>query len=128
MPKRLFHFAEEGKTEEIVRLIQEGINIHSKNENGDNALLIAAHRGHVDTVRLLLDSGAYLHSTNNSGFTPLITAAMQCHTEVVRVILEYSKKTSNRTTPSAVAVMAAKSLDYREGCGEVANMLRSNPG
>ena len=116
-----------GDLAEIERLIGEGVNIHYENENGDNALIIAAKRGYMDVVRVLLEAGSHIYSTNKYGHNPLIVAAMQCHPEVVKVILEFSKKVSERKTPSVVAIMAANSLES-QGCTDVAEMLRTNPG
>jgi ankyrin repeat protein len=123
----LFHFSAQGNNEEIAKLIAAGIDIHAANDEGNNSLLIAAKHGHAHTVAFLLESGCHIYSSNKAGHGPLIVAAMECHTEVVKVILEFSRKVSQRKSPSVVALMAANSLDA-QGCNDVAHMLRTNPG
>ena len=124
---RFLNLVDKGNFDEVRRLIRNGEDIHQENENGDNALLIAAKKGYVEIVTLMLEAGSHIYSTNRYGHNSLIVAAMECHLDVVRVILEFSKKISTRSAPSVVAVMAANSLEAR-GCRDVAELLISQPG
>lgn len=123
----LFKYSEQGNNEELKKIIADGTDIHALNPDGENALILAAKNGHANTVQILLDAGAYVYSTNKYGHNTLIIAAMRCHSDVVGVILKHTKKVSQRTNPSVVAVMAANSLEAT-GCNDVADMLRNNPG
>ena len=50
----------EGNIETITRMLNEGIDIKTKNESDNTALIIAAAADHQDTVKYLLDRGAEL--------------------------------------------------------------------
>ena len=60
---------------------------------GENALMIAARRGHTDIVRMLLDSGKLLMTPevfgqiNDKGYNALMLAANDGYTEVIRLLL-----------------------------------------
>jgi ankyrin repeat protein len=127
LDKPLFHYSATGNAIELEKLLAgSGINIHEVNEEGNNALILAAMNNHPATVKLLLEAGSFFHSTNRYGHNALIVAAMRCHSEVVKIIIEHSKKVSDRTSPSIVALMCANSLES-QGCNDVAEMLRNNP-
>ena len=49
--------------EEVQQAIHQGIDIHSKNRSGKEALEIAAKKGNIETVNLLLKNGAIDHSS-----------------------------------------------------------------
>ena len=124
----LLNHAANGNTAELKKLLKiDGINIHETDENGNSALMIAAMNDHPAAVEMLLEAGSFTHSTNRFGHNALILASMMCNSEVVRIILEHSKKVSSRTSPSIVALMCANSLET-QGCTDVADMLRNNPG
>ncbi len=55
---------------DIVKLlIDNGINIESKNEDGDTALIYSVIYDQIDTVKLLLENGADVYARNNKGET-----------------------------------------------------------
>jgi len=98
-----------------------------QDENGNNALLLAAIHGHAPVVKILIDAGYSIYASGNTGHIPLIAAAMNCHKDVVETILDHSKKITRRKNPSVAAVIAANSLEVR-GHKDIADLLRSNPG
>ena len=58
-------------------------------QDGENALHLAAQRGHVSTIRYLVPRiESLLHSTDTEGYTTVHWAAQQGHTEVVRVVVD----------------------------------------
>jgi len=124
----LLEHAANGNAEELENILQNGkFNIHEKDENGNTPLILAAMNDHPAAVRLLLQAGSFTHTTNKFGHNALIVASMMCSTEVVEIILEHSRKVSERTSPSIVALMCANSLES-QGCMDVAHLLRNNPG
>jgi ankyrin repeat protein len=52
-------------------LINKGANIHTKNDDGKNALSSVAHHGSSDMIKLLLALGADIESADNNGLTAL---------------------------------------------------------
>ena len=58
-------------------------------QDGENALHLAARRGHVSTIRYLVPRiESLLHSTDAKGYTVLHVAAEEGRTEVVRVVVD----------------------------------------
>jgi ankyrin repeat protein len=41
------------------------VHVHSFNQNGNTALIVAAEEGRADCLRLLLDSGADIEASDN---------------------------------------------------------------
>ena len=85
-------------------LIEEGVDVESRNRYGWTPLMYAAESGHVDIVRLLLDHGANIHSKNDCGNTALHRAAFNGHDEVVKLLIErganlHVRNQNNRSTP-----------------------------
>jgi ankyrin repeat protein len=88
MSEEILEAAREGQTEQVRRLIQEGVNVNVKGSNGNTPLHNASCRGHVDTVRYLLDSGANVNVKGWNGYTPLIDASWNGALEVVGILLD----------------------------------------
>lgn len=67
----------------IIRLIQEGADIHA---DGDYALQWASGNGHVEVVKLLIEHGADIHASNDNA---LQWASKYGHVEVVKLLIEH---------------------------------------
>lgn len=80
--------ATQGDAEAVRLLLEEGVNVDSKDGSGDTALMCAAVIGRTEVVKLLLDKGASIEATNNEGDTPLTGAARMGHTEIVKLLLD----------------------------------------
>lgn len=87
---------------------QPGFHLDAVNANGENALMIAALRGHVGLLRLMLRHGA---EVNKPGWTPLHYAATHptaVSVEMVDLLLEENAyidaASPNETTPLMMAV------------------------
>jgi len=81
-----------------------GIDLDAANEAGENALMMAALRGHEALVRRLLARGA---EVNKPGWAPLHYAATGGHAGIVRMLLErhayVDAESPNGTTPLMMA-------------------------
>gem|GEM_PF-1113339 len=75
MEKLFLSSIEEGNIGEVKRLIAEGADVNTKDENGGNKLMAAAFWGHEGVVRVILDAGAEVNAKNNLGKTALMYAA-----------------------------------------------------
>lgn len=66
------------KTERVHFLLDRSININTKDENGDTALITAAkNNAPAGLLQILLNAGAAINATNKSGETTLMTAIKQ---------------------------------------------------
>lgn len=86
---------------------QPGFNLDAVNASGENALMIAALRGHVGLLRLLIGHGAEI---NKPGWTPLHYAATNPNpgcADMVRLLIEENAyidaASPNDTTPLMMA-------------------------
>jgi ankyrin repeat protein len=68
-------------------LVQQGLDIHVVDSQGDSPLHEAAQGGHVDAVRYLVEAGVDLHADDLDGRTPLSDALVSGHMEVVNYLL-----------------------------------------
>jgi ankyrin repeat protein len=69
-------------------LLDRGIDVNAKSDNGRTALWWACQMGYEDVARQLLDRGAGIRAKNQEGHTPLFAAAMGAHPQIVRLLLE----------------------------------------
>jgi ankyrin repeat protein len=71
----LLHLAaEEGKTNEVVQLLKQGVEVDSKDKWRRTPLHLAAEWGHVGIVKALLASGADVNAETRFAETPLFFA------------------------------------------------------
>ncbi|MDR3709260.1 MAG: ankyrin repeat domain-containing protein [Capsulimonadaceae bacterium] len=77
-----------GDTREVKRLLKQGIDPDTQDENGFPVLALAAVGGHASTVKALLESGANIEATDSEGNTALRWAADEGHLDVAQVLLE----------------------------------------
>eukprot|EP00617_Octactis_speculum_P021560 CAMPEP_0185752754 /NCGR_PEP_ID=MMETSP1174-20130828/11538_1 /TAXON_ID=35687 /ORGANISM="Dictyocha speculum, Strain CCMP1381" /LENGTH=283 /DNA_ID=CAMNT_0028430319 /DNA_START=71 /DNA_END=923 /DNA_ORIENTATION=+ len=83
----LFMAGQEGNTDFIKFLVQEGADVNQAVAGGSTALWIAAQNGHAECVALLLKAGATVDAPNKKGVTPLSVAVHQAHSECVGALV-----------------------------------------
>ena len=108
--------AESGDLSIVQTLINTGIDVNQKNEDGWTPLHIAASKNHREIVELLIDNGADINSTGNpsfiftwqGGFTPLHYATVNGHKEIVVLLInkgaDVNAKTDDGLTPRDWAI------------------------
>lgn len=77
-----------GDVERVRRLIDDGVDLNTREDWVDSPLVLAVIGGHSEVTRLLLEEGAEGDIPNRNGRTPLWLAARFGHTSVVKVLLE----------------------------------------
>ena len=82
-------WAVDGKHEEIVRLlIRCGAHVETRGPKGENAIFIAASKGHFACVTSLINAGANVNSLLDDGTSPLMVAAFYGHDDCVKLLLD----------------------------------------
>ena len=76
-----------GDTETVADLIDRGVPIDTKDDEGWSLLHLAAWGGHVTTMRLLIRRGCDVDSVDSRGLTPLHCAATMGQTKAVRELI-----------------------------------------
>jgi hypothetical protein len=92
--------------------------INKTNENGNNALMIAAARGHVALVEILLDKGAKIDAINKEGRNALMFAAKSGNVEVVKMLLDKGANinaVTNKDSTTALMIAAKSGNDEMVG-------------
>ena len=83
----LFIAALRGEFEAVSQLVDAGVDVNAKDENGDTVLIVAAGDGLLGVVEVLLENGADVHAKNDLlGRTALHLAALNGHPAVVELL------------------------------------------
>jgi hypothetical protein len=88
----------DGRTQEAIRLLEQGADVNGRTSGGYTPLMIAAGVGNEEMVRLLLARGADPGLLNDSGWSAAYLARINNHSRVV-TLLEQATRTA--ATPSA---------------------------
>ncbi len=109
-PLALFNAASSGNNQMIARLLQEGININTANNEHETALHMAAAHGHYSTVIYLINHGAYLHARTTKNWMPLHHATRFRHANIANYLKQRGASPYARTSDGLSAIDMAKSV------------------
>lgn len=123
MPEALLAAVEDGKVEEVDRLIAADAGIKFANKKGHTALILASVHGHDQIATSLIQANADLNLADKRGNTALICACKKGHGQIATSIIQANAEVNaaNHTGTTAL-IMACKN-----GHGQiVANLLQAN--
>ena len=104
----LFSVIKNGDLVKLKIMLDQGVDVNAKNNDGDNALLVAAKMGHASATEFLLGKGADVNAKNDYGDTALIFAVTNDHIAVVETLLEKGADLSFMNKAGNTAMMLAK--------------------
>lgn len=89
--KRLLEAIRQGEQalSTVLQLLQNGVDVETKDENGNRVLAIAAGLGLSEIVEILLRFHAQIHIQGERLKAPLVAAATHGHLQVVRLFKEH---------------------------------------
>ena len=88
MTEALYHAAERGNLERVMRLVEQGADKDLVGGRyGETILAAAAENDHLTVVQYLVEQGADMEKMDRYGWTPLLNASSAGHLEVTRYLL-----------------------------------------
>ncbi|KAF7647987.1 hypothetical protein LDENG_00163780, partial [Lucifuga dentata] len=103
------HFAAGfGRKDVVDFLLQNGANVHARDDGGLISLHNACSFGHAEVVSLLLHHGADANSRDNWNYTPLHEAAIKGKIDVCIVLLQHGAEPTVRNTDGRTALDLAE--------------------
>lgn len=118
--ERFFEAVLSGDISTIIQLLEQGINLNSKGENGNTALMLAVPMARPEVIKLLLERGADVNAQNRTGGTALLFAtsvpmptsgkAMEMNEidlETVQLLLEKGAKVNTANNAGTTPLMRA---------------------
>jgi len=116
--RALFDAAAAGDLNVLKKMADSGVNVSTRDLNGDSALALAVRGSHFEAVRELLARGAWPNGKARDGRTPLATAAMRGQVPITRALLRAGARpdefSDNKNTALTLAVMFGHAGVVRE--------------
>jgi uncharacterized protein len=78
-------------------LLDNGVDINSKDKHGQTALMNASHTGQVELVRLLIEKGAELNATAKYNLSALMLSIIGHHAEIAQILIEAGADLNTRS-------------------------------
>lgn len=103
----LMEAATNGDAAAVKRLIDAGVDVNRRFENGLTILMNASFAGHADIVQLLLTAGADANASLGNASTALMAASLAGHAAVVRALIDAGANVKARTNTGATALTEA---------------------
>ena len=105
--KQFFQASEQGKLDELLTLIQSGVNVNTRDEYGYTALMWATISGHSACIHVLIEAGTDVNAHTNNGWTALILAAVYGHSACIHILIEAGAYVNAHTRIGTTALMEA---------------------
>ena len=97
----------QNNVDNVLNLIQAGVDVNCQDENSMTALMVACHAGHVHLIEELKRAGVNLNTQNLHGDTALILATKQNNTKCVRLLTEFGSNVNLQGKNGQTALMHA---------------------
>jgi len=78
--------AKNGNIKKARALINQGVDVNTKTDQGISGLMIATYWNNIEIVKLLIDGSANVNEKDNYGETALMRAARRGNTEIVELL------------------------------------------
>lgn len=95
-------------------LLEQGTDIETRDEHGNNALMLATGNGNLNMVNLLLTKGANINARNNSNDTALIFAASYGYADIVNTFLANHTNIDAQNNDGFTALMLAACFGHTD--------------
>lgn len=96
--------AKAGNTEEVIRLLNQGVPVDIEDSHQGTALFLAAGDGHLEVLRTLLEAGANVNHRGVQGYTALMIGANQGRDKAVEFLAQHGADLMAATTDGVTAL------------------------
>ena len=118
----LKNFAEKGMVENLRELLDSGVDVNSRLNDGSTALHWAVLRDQYESASLLLDKGTDPVALNRNGISPLFLAVQNGNEKIVSLLLDAGADPNTVSESGETILMTAA----HTGVPEVADLLIRN--
>lgn len=109
--------------EKVLALLEQGVSVSEKNDNGETALMIALRSGNVEIVKLLLENKVEVNEKDSDGWHALMLAALyQVPIKIVKMLLRHGAVIDERNKFGETSLIKAA----EQGCLEMVKLLLAN--
>jgi ankyrin repeat protein len=113
-PFALIKASEKNNISLVKKLLDMGVDVNVKDDDGSNALMMASKNGYEDVVKMLLDRGADVNVENKYGNNALMSASMYGNTEIVKLLLDKGADVNVENKYGNNALIYASSNGHKE--------------
>lgn len=87
--KNLFNAVRKGHYNKTKQILESGVDVESKNEEGWTVLMFAAYYNRIKISKLLIEEyNANINASNNIGRTPLMFAVLEDNYKITKMLLK----------------------------------------
>ncbi|MES0884285.1 ankyrin repeat domain-containing protein [Roseibium sp. SCP14] len=87
-PADLLAAAKSGNLAEVQAALTAGVDIETRDSQGQTALLIATRNDQTAVARLLIENGADVNADDDNGNTPFLYAGVEGRADVIKMMLQ----------------------------------------
>lgn len=109
---RLLVAAAQGHLDQLERLLDNGLDVNSRDENGRRALSLAAQNGQESSLEFLIERGAGIHETDKTGESAIWWAARYGHEESLVYLLDKGCRIDVKDGTGQTALLAAAQMGH----------------
>ncbi len=114
MDQQLIASAENGKTDDVLALLQDGANINATDDQGRTAVMAATYNNQVETVKALIQKGADVNIRDNNLDNVLLHAGASGKLEILKLAIEADADTKLTNRFGGTALIPASERGHVE--------------
>ena len=114
LTQQLLEACKDGNTERTELLIEQGVDVNSKDNNGKTALINASYGGHTGCIKMLIERDVYLNAKDIFGKTALMYASYKGHVGAIEMLIANGADVNAKSVHDKTALMEAAGSGHVE--------------
>lgn len=104
----LIYAAKKGNINEVIKLLNSGVNVNCKDKMGNTPLRKACKKGYIEIVKLLIEKGAKVNYTDKyRQETALLKACKKADVEIIKLLVEKGADVEDLTSDKTNSLILA---------------------